>query len=174
MRFGPLAPFPVWAFVLLSGIIALLVSLVVTWWLSRVKDGNISTWRRWYAIATIAVLSLSFDWFLLDENSLAYRNFYLPAEGMTPTLLKGDRFVAHMRPPGQWKRGNVVLVRGKSRDIYVKRLVGFPGDRIAVTNAIVVLNGRPISQRLISTEPVSYGFESFRAKRFEEQFPGEP
>lgn len=45
------------------------------------------------------------------------------------------------------ERGDVVIVTppGQSSD-YIKRVIGLPGDRIAVRGGVVILNGRPITR----------------------------
>ena len=102
--------------------------------------------------------------------------FYVPSDSMLPTLLVGDhvfvnkflfgagmtgtstRFPALREP----KRGEVVVfqfARGPNgqifpadqrpdlpRDAFVKRLIGLPGDRIAVVEGKLVINGQPVPQ----------------------------
>ena len=57
--------------------------------------------------------------------------FYSPSEGMMPTLLKNDRFLAIMQPPKPLHRGDIILFR-VDNSTYVKRIAGLPGDRIAL------------------------------------------
>ena len=173
MRFGPPTPFGVWAFVMVLVIAVLLGSMILSWWLSRYKEDDLPQWRRWYAIAGAAILANALIIVLLDKEKIAYRNFYLPAEAMSPTLLKGDRFVAYMRRPDDPKRGDIVLVRTRHGDIYIKRLVGLPGDVIGVSNGLVVLNGKIVPQQLVKVVKVKEIFGAVPARRLNEQFPGE-
>ena len=49
--------------------------------------------------------------------------------------------------PGTPEYGDIVIVvPPNSREDYIKRVVALPGDRIAVVNGQIVLNGRPIPQ----------------------------
>ena len=97
-------------------------------------------------------------------GSGAVKHFNVPAESMAPTLVKGDRFVARMDGAGELQRGEIILLRvGKST--YVKRIAGLPGDRIAMRDGVVVLNGRVVPQRMVGTEA--------EARRLAERFPGE-
>lgn len=100
------------------------------------------------------------------------RNFHVPAEGMAPTLEKGDRFVALMDGAGDLKRGDVVLL-AVDEAIYVKRVAALGKDTIGVSGGIVVLNGRPVAQRFVAREqrPGYAGMEP--ARRLAEQLPGE-
>ena len=99
-------------------------------------------------------------------QGLAAKPFYIPSESMMPTLIKGDRLVASKYPygwsyaslpihfvgftPGRLfgrlpERGDIVIVvrRGDNSDL-IKRVIGLPGDRIAVRRGIVFLNGKPV------------------------------
>lgn len=97
------------------------------------------------------------------------RSFYLPAEGMEPTLKKGDRFFAVMAPARELRRGEIVLIHVRGHE-WVKRVAALPGDRIALREGAVILNGLPVPQRLIAEEP---HIGSGRVRRLAEQFPGE-
>ncbi|MEA3040273.1 MAG: signal peptidase [Sphingomonadales bacterium] len=93
---------------------------------------------------------------------------------MAPTLLKNDRIVAAMRAPERLWRGEVILFR-VGPDIYVKRIAGLPGDRIALKGGIVILNGAPVPQSYERDEPNVSGFAYAppRVRRLREAFPGE-
>lgn len=101
-----------------------------------------------------------------------YKSFYLPAESMAPTLLKGDRILAEIRPGAPLRRGDIVLftVRG---DTWIKRVAGLPGDRIAFVGGKAVINGQVVAQQPEGAEQVE-GFNGRqRAVRLRERFPGE-
>jgi signal peptidase I len=89
-----------------------------------------------------------------------------------PSLLVGDRLVVskypygwswvsasfHLLPRGDWRLfprtpeyGDIVIVVPPDRDEdYIKRVVGLPGDRVAVVNGQLILNGKAVPQ---SVEP---------------------
>jgi signal peptidase I len=102
-----------------------------------------------------------------------YRLMYIPSEAMMPTFAVGDRFLARMSPPAALNRGDIVLVNGSGSGIYVKRVAGLPGDRIAVAGGILILNGRPVAQRLVGEDRVQPDMYGSSARRLAEQFPGE-
>lgn len=86
----------------------------------------------------------------------AYR---VPTESMMPTLIPGDVIVAWKSSYGvslPWReerigardpeRGDVVIFRNSDDGaIFVKRVIGLPGDRIEIRDGIVSLNEVPTS-----------------------------
>jgi signal peptidase I len=100
---------------------------------------------------------------VLGFHSFIAKPFYIPSESMMPILLKGDRLVVTKYPYG-WsyvspsfhvlpfisgrlfgrmpQRGDIVIVKpvNLSSD-YIKRVIGLPGDTIALENGKVILNG---------------------------------
>jgi signal peptidase I len=76
--------------------------------------------------------------------------FYCPSESMSPTLLKGDRLLANKLV--QRKRPNygdvVIFLAPNNREtINVKRVVGLPGDTIAVRGTELFVNGRKLDHQ---------------------------
>lgn len=80
--------------------------------------------------------------------------FYCPSESMSPTILKGDRFLANkLVQRNQPHYGDIVVFLGPgSRDnVFVKRVVGLPGDTVAVRGRDVLINGRELTRHPVST-----------------------
>ena len=78
----------------------------------------------------------------------------VPSESMVPTLMVGDVFVALRWPYGSAlarrlgggmpRRGDVVVFHAPGGGDVVKRVIGLPGDRVAVRAGAVLLNDRPL------------------------------
>jgi signal peptidase I len=122
--------------------------------------------------------------------------FYVPSGSMEPTLLIGDELLATKYPygygtaslpafivlpasahilPGTPKRGDVVVFRwpGDLSQVWVKRVIGLPGDRISLTGGRVSINGEPVALKsdgegLAETEDGS----TVPAARYVETLPG--
>jgi signal peptidase I len=77
--------------------------------------------------------------------------YYLPSEGMMPTLAKGDHIIAATGVTAPFSRGEVILFRTARGETYSKRLAGLPGDRIALAGGKVVLNGKAVPQQPLGT-----------------------
>jgi signal peptidase I len=106
---------------------------------------------------------------VLAFHSFVAKPFYIPSESMMPALLKGDRLVVTKYPYGwSWvspsfhvfpevqgrlfgrlpKPGDVVIVTppGRNSEDWIKRVIGVPGDTVAVVHGQLVINGRPVKR----------------------------
>ena len=122
---------------------------------------RISWWAELRGLALMLLAVLAF-------HSLLAKPFYIPSQSMMPALLVGDRLVVskypygwswvsvsfHLLPRGAWRvagstpeYGDIVIAVPPDRnEDYIKRVVALPGDRIAMANGQIILNGRPIPQ----------------------------
>jgi signal peptidase I len=122
--------------------------------------------------------------------------YYVPSGSMEPTLLIGDELVATKYPYGYStaslpaflvlpnstrilgalpQRGDVVVFRwpGDRAQIWVKRVIGLPGDRIAMREGRVIINGEPAAVRAAGIGEAEVEDGSTRpAARFIETLPG--
>lgn len=108
---------------------------------------------------------------VLMFHTLLAKPFYIPSVSMVPNLLVGDRLVVskypygwswvsasfHLLPRSNWRvapatpqYGDIVIAVPpyKSED-YIKRVIGLPGDTIAVVDGQVFLNGEPVPQEVV-------------------------
>lgn len=132
---------------------------------SRLSDEAESEPVNWYSeLRGLALMLLA----VLVFHSLIAKPFYIPSISMMPNLLVGDRLVVskypygwnwssisfHVLPRESWRvagktpeYGDIVITVPKYRsEDLIKRVVALPGDRIAVRNGQIVLNGVPVPQ----------------------------
>lgn len=107
---------------------------------------------------------------VLVLRSFAFATYHIPSESMVPTLEIGDRVAAVKYPfgysryslvggdflprfPGETgripaampERGNVVVFRHPvTGEDFIKRVVGLPGDRVAIRDGRLWLNGQEV------------------------------
>ena len=105
-------------------------------------------------------------------RSLAFATYHIPSESMLPTLEVGDRVAALKFPLGYSRyslmggehlprfpgetgrlpavmpaRGDVVVFRHpRTGEDFIKRVAGLPGDRVAIRQGRLWLNGEPVPQ----------------------------
>ncbi len=122
--------------------------------------------------------------------------YYVPSGSMEPTLQIGDELLATKYPYGYSsaslpifitlpnterilgalpKRGDVVVFRwpGNRSQIWVKRVVGLPGDRIAMKSGRLWVNGAPVG---LQADGMGFAEDENGARqpvsRFVETLPG--
>ena len=126
---------------------------------------NPSTARRWLnTAAEIAAIVLV----ITVAKAAIAEPYYVPSGSMEPTLLIGDELLATKFPYGYssaslplsvpWpqterilgalpQRGDVVVFRypGDRSQVWVKRVIGLPGDRVEMRNGRLWLNGEQVA-----------------------------
>ncbi|WP_071455904.1 signal peptidase I [Gloeomargarita lithophora] len=87
---------------------------------------------------------------------------YIPSESMLPTLQVNDRLIIDkvtydFRTP---ERGEIVVFQPTSalkeqgfKDAFIKRIVGLPGDQVAVKKGTVYVNGQPLQENYLAGPP---------------------
>lgn len=85
------------------------------------------------------------------------RTYYIPSASMVPTLQVGDvllvnKFQYRFTKPHE---GDIVVFPPPipTTDDFIKRVIGRPGDRLAIKNGVVYLNGKALSEPYIAQRP---------------------
>ncbi len=123
--------------------------------------GTMNRWARSIVDAAVIVLVV-----IAAKTAIA-EPYYVPSGSMEPTLQIGDELLATKYPYGYSsaslpvfvnlppterilgslpQRGDVVVFRwpGDPSQIWVKRVVGLPGDRVALHNGRLWIDGAPV------------------------------
>lgn len=131
-------------------------------------------------------------------KSFAYASHFIPSESMVPTLEVGDRLLVAKWPWGFSRhslmvdprvsaptadgrvfsalpeRGDVaVFTHPKSGETMIKRVIGLPGDRIALHRGRLFINGEPVAR----TPRETYAYREYRGgvvevTLYDETLPG--
>jgi signal peptidase I len=102
--------------------------------------------------ATIGAMAIVVAAVLLQSTNqlnplAAFRAFRISSGSMCPTLCEGDRIIADVRGfrSQEPQRGEVVMfLFDRESTLHVKRIVAVGGDKVANTQADLVVNGSPI------------------------------
>ena len=93
-----------------------------------------------YAVILAVALGLAFL-----AQAFIVKPYRIPSPSMVPTLDPGDRvlvarFLYHLTSPA---RGDIVVFRYPldTRVVFIKRLIGLPGDTVALRDGQVYVNG---------------------------------
>lgn len=77
---------------------------------------------------------------------------WIPSESMLPTLKIGDRLIIdkvsfHF---SGISRGDMIVFEAppasKLEEVLIKRVIGLPGDTVAIENGLVYINGQPLDE----------------------------
>ena len=106
-------------------------------------------------------------------RTFLFQPFFIPSSSMEPGLLVGDRIFAskydygysrHSFPfslpiingrvfESSPKRGEVVIFKPPhTRNDYIKRLIGLPGDKIKILDGTIYINSSPVERELVRTD----------------------
>ncbi len=111
-------------------------------------------------IALSAVMAIGMRQFVAQA-------FFIPSGSMEPTLAIDDRLMVdklsyRLSPP---QRGDVVVFKPPAaaaqctrtnappQDAYIKRVIGLPGDRVAVKAGQVLINDQPLAENYLKDLP---------------------
>jgi signal peptidase I len=76
--------------------------------------------------------------------------FVIPSASMAPTFLPGDRILVTKMglSTTTFHRGDVVVFRNpvNRQQIFVKRIIGLPGETVEIKNGTVIIDGKPLEK----------------------------
>jgi signal peptidase I len=124
-----------------------------------VRIGNPGRRLRWLLLALGLVLAVR-QWVWMPT--------FITGESMQPTLRSGqlagvNKLAYRFRPP---RRGDIVLVY-TGRDWIVKRIIGLPGEEVAVRDGVFYIDSRPLPEPYVqfagtgTTSPGQLGPDRF-------------
>jgi signal peptidase I len=138
--------------------------------IDRLTDGMPRGYRVLIDWLGTVAFALALVLFVKTEVANPYR---IPSSSMEPTLhcarpspgceaglsdrVLANRFIYRFRAP---RRGEIVVFRAppaaarlcQGGGVYVKRLIGMPGDRVAERGGTVLVNGRPLWETYIEPQ----------------------
>lgn len=142
-------------------ILGVIVLLDVLFWRKKRGD-NKEPWWVEYSRSFFPVLLAV--WVI---RSFLIQPYRVPTGSLEPTIMPGDfiavnQFSYGVRFPvlnskiitvGEPKRGDIALFRWPVNPavVFVKRVIGLPGDHVVYKNKVLYINGKKMTQRFIGT-----------------------
>ncbi len=139
----------------------------------KASPAKVSAWARWRSLwagqwSNIRVLAIALA-IALSVRVLVAEPRYIPSNSMDPTLHIGDRLLVEKisyrwQPP---HRGDIVVFAPppqlarlgyETRQAFIKRVIGEPGQTIAVRQGQVIVDGQPL-QEAYTLEAPAYTLE---------------
>jgi signal peptidase I len=104
------------------------------------------------------------DYLFVSKYSYGYSRYSLP---LSPNLFSGRVFGSEP------ERGDVVVFRLPKDDStdYIKRVIGMPGDRIQVSDGVLLVNGAPVKRERVADFIDADAGQTMRIKRWRETLP---
>lgn len=108
---------------------------------------------------------ITFIFFMCCFRSAVADWYVVPTGSMQPTIIEGDQITVNkmaydLRVPftefslvktSEPKRGEIIVFESKvANERLIKRVIGLPGDVVAMDNNIVTINGKPLHYALIN------------------------
>lgn len=136
---------------LLITLIAIFVNIIIPWdAFRRAHEATprfaLRYYNRWYVytpLLLISALVVRPAIFRFTKAHIA-RAFGLPSTSMQPGLLVGDFVLSRIRR-GPTHRGEIVAYKFAD-EIFLKRIVGIPGDTLNMNHGVLLVNGRAINE----------------------------
>ena len=92
----------------------------------------------------VSIYYVVFSFFLANE--------VVSGPSMQPTFEDGDRLIAvrHFTP----KRNDVVIIKApdQANAMYIKRVIGLPGDTVQSKNDVLYINGKKTAQQYLNNK----------------------
>ncbi|MFT5451163.1 MAG: signal peptidase I [Enterobacterales bacterium] len=146
------------------------------------KETMLGWWKEWRLFLLFVVLLFSFRSTIADWS-------HVPTGSMKPTIMEGDRILVDklaydLRFPflhwrlstwGDPERGDIVTFPSpETEELYVKRVIGMPGDTISMVENRLIINDKPLHYKLDETNVISILNETEQQKFtvVNEELPG--
>ena len=102
-------------------------------------------WLKWAAVVLAVIVGLG-----IIYSALFLRFANVPTGSMKNTILIGDHIVSNILF-GKIQRGDVILFKYPANPsvIYIKRVIGLPGERIQLQGDKIIINGKELPERRV-------------------------
>ncbi|WP_414046672.1 signal peptidase I [Macrococcus equi] len=103
--------------------------------------------KEWIVSISIAVA------LVLVVRTFFFVQYQVSGDSMFPTFEDKDRLVINKMATwtGGLDRGDVIVFHADKKKDYIKRLVGFPGDKVEYKDDILYINGKAVEENYLKS-----------------------
>lgn len=80
-------------------------------------------------------------------RTFLFAPYIVEGSSMEPTLHNQEK--VFVSKAGDFSRGDIIIIKGTEKN-YVKRVIGFPGDRVEMSNDQLFINGELVKEAYLS------------------------
>lgn len=114
------------------------------------EKSNFLVVKEWLvAIASALIIAAVVRMFIFSPYEVSGMSMYPTFDG--DEVLIVNKLVYEMKKP---EFGDVIVFHTKEQRDFVKRVIGLPGDKIAIHKGIVLRNGEKINEKYINEKPI--------------------
>jgi signal peptidase I len=130
------------------------------------RSNSVPTEKPWVETAKTIGLSV---FFAFGFRTFIAQAFYIPSGSMLPTLQIDDKLIVDklsyrfsdpargdivvFQPTAQLEKEKDANGNQKFKDVFIKRVIGLPGDRIEVKGGKVYINSKVITEKYLDEAP---------------------
>lgn len=163
------------ALLLIELLLRLCISIDAAKVARKQKEYLPKVYNKWYYYLLILGVMVFFNWIFNVKSVLGIESFHMPYSVNEPTIQQGDLFMADMKAyiNKNPEYGDLVMYKQKDGFFYASRVVGLPGDTIALDSDIVSINGKMNGSMFLTLEFTIEYAEGIQVKvdEFEETLP---
>ncbi len=136
------------------------------------KDYKLKRYNKWYIyIASLITILFFINVFMANRGSIVgFDNHRNVSRNMAPTLLAGDFIATDTRQylvGNTPKRGEIISFKYPNEPsiIYVKRVIGLPGEYISINKGVLYINGKKIPEPYVDSTKTQQPFSQNMDKK---------
>jgi signal peptidase I len=138
-------PWALWGWLVLACLTCIATTIGLALY-ARTEASRTPRWyQSWYGyLLSVLALSLPVTLVYTHQHWLGFRTFRIPSRSMSPSYVPGDFITADVRPAAlqALRDGDAVVYRNVAlRQVWIKRVVGMPGEHIQIQPDGIMRNG---------------------------------
>lgn len=117
-----------------------------------------------YAAAIVGLIVVAWLSGLVTRTVGGTQAFSAPSESNSPSIMPGDLVIADFKAykSKEIAYGDMVIFENETKEMWLFRVVGLPGDKVQLTGDSLLINGRLVPSRFIAgTEMYGEPFEEY-------------